>query len=217
VLGQRVQDISVVDMYAGIGYFIFSYLKRGVARVWAWEINGWSVEGLRRGCKSNGWGVKVVKVAVDGGADDGIKELAAGLKEEDKVVVFHGDNTYAASAIRKAKGELEKKGAWKRVRHVNLGLLPSSRPSWEGALNVLDQEFGGWVHVHENVGVDDIDQKRGEIIRDFESLLQSAAWKRLHASPSPIVECQHVERVKSYAPGVVHCVYDIYVPPISCG
>lgn len=53
--GQHVGDISVVDLYAGIGYFSFSYLKRGVKRVWGWELNAWSVEGLRRGCLKNGW------------------------------------------------------------------------------------------------------------------------------------------------------------------
>ena len=37
------------DLYAGIGYFAFSYAKAGVGKVLCWEINPWSVDGLRRG------------------------------------------------------------------------------------------------------------------------------------------------------------------------
>ncbi|KAK6858721.1 S-adenosyl-L-methionine-dependent methyltransferase [Apiospora arundinis] len=43
-----------VDMYAGIGYFVFSYAELGM-RVLCWELNPWSVEGLRRGALANGW------------------------------------------------------------------------------------------------------------------------------------------------------------------
>src|SRR2546423_1828954 len=57
-----LDDISAVDLFVGIGYFAFSYLKRGVGVVWGWEINGWSVEGLRRGCKENGWRVEILRV-----------------------------------------------------------------------------------------------------------------------------------------------------------
>ncbi|OBT50513.1 hypothetical protein VE04_09282, partial [Pseudogymnoascus sp. 24MN13] len=42
-------DVQIaVDLYAGIGYFTLSYLSRGYA-VLAWEINPFSIEGLRRG------------------------------------------------------------------------------------------------------------------------------------------------------------------------
>ncbi|KAF8001153.1 hypothetical protein HF325_004942 [Metschnikowia pulcherrima] len=39
---------TVLDMYAGIGYFTLSYLSNG-ATVFCWEINPWSIEGLVRG------------------------------------------------------------------------------------------------------------------------------------------------------------------------
>ncbi|CAD6446189.1 46900058-1992-4770-8561-c5930b99f89e [Sclerotinia trifoliorum] len=51
---------TAVDLYAGIGYFVFSYVGMGVRRVVGWELNGWSVEGLRRGAVANGWGIRVV-------------------------------------------------------------------------------------------------------------------------------------------------------------
>lgn len=213
-LGGKPADMSVVDMYAGIGYFVFSYLKRGIGRVWGWEINGWSVEGLRRGCRENGWEVKVVRVGEDGDVEGGMGALADRLKEDDRVVVFHGDNRFAGDVILKVKWELEKRGSWKRVRHVNLGLLPTSRPSWEGAVRVLEPELQGWIHVHENVDVKDIEAKRDEMVKELDTLVSKhhegspPCWKQR-------IECRHVERVKSYAPGVMHCVFDVYISPTS--
>ncbi|PGH14101.1 hypothetical protein AJ79_03218 [Helicocarpus griseus UAMH5409] len=218
LLGQRTSDIAVVDMYAGIGYFVFSYLKSGVGRVWGWEINGWSIEGLCRGCGENGWGVKVVKVdRKTGEVEGGIDALANGLGEEDRVVVFHGDNRYAAGVMAGLKYALERRGEWKRIRHVNLGLLPTSKQSWEGAVRVMDGEAGGWIHVHENVNVKEIERMEGDIVEGIGSLLKSSRVGEYSSQPSgapiPKAECVHVERVKTYAPGVMHCVFDIYLPP----
>ncbi|PGH10097.1 tRNA wybutosine-synthesizing protein 2 [Blastomyces parvus] len=218
LLGQRVGDIAVVDMYAGIGYFVFSYLKRGVGRVWGWEINGWSVEGLCRGCKDNGWGVKVVKVdKKTGEIEGGIDELVMGLREEDRVVVFHGDNKFAADVLSALKEELQQRKMWKRIRHVNLGLLPTSRPAWDGAVKVLDMETGGWIHVHENVDMKDIGMMEEDIVQEINSLLRSSRGSgQLPPASHPFIptaKCIHVERVKTYAPGVMHCVFDVYIPP----
>ncbi|KKZ63972.1 hypothetical protein EMCG_01726 [[Emmonsia] crescens] len=217
LLVQRTGDIAVVDMYAGIGYFVFSYLKRGVGRVWGWEINGWSIEGLCRGCRENGWGVKVVKVdKKTGEIEGGIDGLVKGLREEDRVVVFHGDNKFAADVLGALKEALHQRKMWKRIRHVNLGLLPSSKPAWEGAVKVLDMEAGGWVHVHENVDVKDIGVMEDDIVEGISSLLRSSRGSG-QPSPSdsfiPAAECIHVERVKTYAPGVMHCVFDLFIPP----
>ena len=54
-LSQDLCEIDVVDLYVGIGYFALPYLRKGVRRVFGWELNGWSVEGLRRGCIRNGF------------------------------------------------------------------------------------------------------------------------------------------------------------------
>ncbi|RMZ84738.1 hypothetical protein DV737_g985, partial [Chaetothyriales sp. CBS 132003] len=62
-LGTPVGEAEVLDMYVGIGYFAFSYLKNGVKRVWGWDLNPWSIEGLRRGCEKNGWRHLIVQVA----------------------------------------------------------------------------------------------------------------------------------------------------------
>lgn len=214
-LGGAAAEMSVVDMYAGIGYFVFSYLKRGIGRVWGWEINGWSVEGLCRGCKENGWGVKAVRVGEDGEVEGGMGALADGLGEDDRVVVFHGDNRFAGDVMLGIRRELEKRGSWKRVRHVNLGLLPTSKPSWEGAVRVLDPELRGWVHVHENVDVEDIEMKKYEVVKELDTLVSKHRGGPPPPSSKQRVECQHVERVKSYAPGVMHCVFDVYISPTS--
>ncbi|EEH49469.2 tRNA(Phe) (4-demethylwyosine(37)-C(7)) aminocarboxypropyltransferase [Paracoccidioides brasiliensis Pb18] len=219
LLGQKIEDVAVVDMYAGIGYFVFSYLKRGVGRVWGWEINGWSIEGLCRACRENGWGVKVVKIDKETGeVEGGIDVLVEGLRKENRVVVFHGDNQSAGKVMWDLKEALQRKGRWKRIRHVSLGLLPSSKRAWEGAARVLDTEAGGWIHVHENVNVNDIEMMEAQIVEGFNSLLISTRGDGKLLSSSAYsgistAECIHVERVKTYAPGVMHCVFDIYIPP----
>lgn len=90
---------------------------------------------------------------------------------------------------------------------VSLGLLPSSEGGWPVAVRSLSKASGGWLHIHGNVPVDEID----------------AVW-------APWVACRiqsyvpdwsaivhHVERVKSYAPRVYHCVADVRVGPRSDG
>ncbi|KAL1967924.1 hypothetical protein VTN77DRAFT_2341 [Rasamsonia byssochlamydoides] len=203
--GEQIQEISVVDMYAGIGYFVFSYLKRGVKRVWGFEINGWSVEGLRRGCVENGWDCKVVSVNDDGTLQEGHQTLVDGLRDTDRVVIFHGDNKFAAQILDRIRAMLEEKKSWNSIRHVNLGLLPTSQPAWENAYRLLDRRYGGWVHVHENVDIRQIDEKREHILNEFRRLSEKTK------SPANSIACHHVEQVKTYAPGVMHCVYDIEI------
>ncbi|PLB47263.1 hypothetical protein P170DRAFT_413041 [Aspergillus steynii IBT 23096] len=201
------EDISVVDMYAGIGYFVFSYLKRGVKRVWGWEINGWSVEGLRRGCVENGWGCKVVRVHDDGSLSEPIPELIGNLRDSDKVVIFHGDNKFAADILREIRDALSVRQSWSSIRHVNLGLLPSSSAAWGNACKMIDLQKGGWVHVHENVDIHQIEEKREEIAKEL-GVLRAQVLNGAETA----VECRHVEQVKTYAPGVMHCVFDMRLP-----
>ncbi|KAG0635037.1 S-adenosyl-L-methionine-dependent methyltransferase [Tuber brumale] len=176
-----------VDMYAGIGYFAFPYAKLGY-RVLAWEINHWSVEGLLRGAGENDILARVVLPQQD----------ARVAVEREGVLVFLEDNENAPARIAKM-GE----GVRGAIERVNLGLLPTSRGSWGGAVRVL-AERGGWVHVHENVGIGEIDVMAGEVVRAFEGLEKERGGRRR-------VVCEHVERVKTFAPGVMHCVFDIRI------
>jgi tRNA wybutosine-synthesizing protein 2 len=173
---------AAVDMYAGIGYFAFSYLNAGIDRVLCWELNPWSVEGLRRGAGSNGWSICI----------------AGNKKEADldkQLVAFEADNQNAAAFVNMRRHEIPP------IRHVNCGLLPSSRGSWEAAVDIIDPELGGWIHLHENLPVEDIDARGHAIAGEISRIGGCAAV------------VQQVERVKSYAPGIMHCVLDIYIPP----
>jgi tRNA wybutosine-synthesizing protein 2 len=94
--------------------------------------------------------------------------------------------------------------SWLAVRHVNLGLLPTSKMSWDDAADILDGQRGGWVHVHENVDVREMEQKKDAVVQHFRAYLggRMAAY------------CSHVEQVKTYAPGVMHCVFDMHIAPL---
>ncbi|KAI0113531.1 S-adenosyl-L-methionine-dependent methyltransferase [Nemania sp. FL0031] len=209
-----------VDLYAGIGYFAFCYAALGF-RVLCWELNPWSVEGLRRGAVANGWGVRV---AIPLGSEYKDKEeemLRDVLAGDETIIVFLEDNTRAASRIRKldelTRGyeqetregkdqdrEPERGIRMRNIMHVNLGLLPSSQGSWGTAWDVASQAPQAWFHVHENVGVADIKVKKEEIREWF-------AEQRAKDGTQTDLSVEHVELVKTFAPGVWHCVFDLYV------
>jgi tRNA wybutosine-synthesizing protein 2 len=190
---------SAVDLYAGIGYFAFSYVAVGVERVLCWELNPWSVEGLRRGALANNWGVRIVDRADDNEPND---------LQRETLVVFQEDNMNAPERLQVWRNRVP------AVRHVNCGLLPTSRGSWETAARVLDEARGGWVHVHENIAGKDIEHKKDEVLQAFRGFVNEVPGSGAHSKPvrAPrIVECQHIERVKSFAPGVAHYVLDIWI------
>jgi tRNA wybutosine-synthesizing protein 2 len=176
-------DETAIDLYAGIGYFVFSYASMGMGRILGWELNPWSVEGLRRGASSNGWTVKTVRAE---------ERLELG---DEKIIVMSEDN-------RKAGKRLEGVTGLGSISHINCGLLPSSEASWEMALNILSGN--GWLHLHENVGVGDILTRGIEI----EGIVQATVREQ---GDGREVKLEHVETVKSFAPGVFHIVYDVYV------
>lgn len=198
---------SAVDLYAGIGYFTFSYAAAGVRKVLCWDLNPWSIEGLRRGALKNKWAVQVFygeRTPPDG---EGVEVHA-----NTRLVAFVESNEKALARIQAMRDSLPP------IRHVNLGLLPTSRGSYATAAAALDPRLGGWVHVHENFGVHEITSKAQEVMREFEKLIQNLDMKRGFVTEAkgtartPAVE--HIQRVKSYAPGVFHCVVDVFVPPI---
>ncbi|KAH7320972.1 S-adenosyl-L-methionine-dependent methyltransferase [Stachybotrys elegans] len=179
------------DLYAGIGYFVFCYASLGF-KVVCWEINPWSVEGLRRGAEINRWSVKVI-----GGQDlqRSVDELMAGGEQ---ITVFLEDNNEALGRIQ----QMWSIGIAQDIRHVNCGFLPTSEPTWEQAWAMTSKGSKASLHLHENVGVEEVESRRGSIQRKFEEWsLAEGAGRR------PSVE--HVELVKTFAPGVWHCVFDV--------
>ncbi len=200
-LEERAQA-TAIDLYAGIGYFAFSYAAAGFGRVVCWEINPWSVEGLRRGCLRNGWSCKIVRGS----------ELKCSVKEVlgsgTKVVVLEEGNESAAGRIKALKEWQDQNGekVLGDILHVNCGFLPSSEASWERAWRIICKSRSAWFHLHENIGVNDVETRRKDIEEKFRK------WA-LEGGTSLIVDIEHVELVKTFAPGVWHCVLDVHVQP----
>jgi tRNA wybutosine-synthesizing protein 2 len=222
-LGEPGSAVDVVDFYIGIGYFAFCYLARGVRRVWGWDINPWSIEALRRGCERNGWASLVVRLddqgnLMGGGVTSLVEKIVAGDLDRQgaqvRCIAFLGDNKWADKVMAEIECEIESTACRLRlnVRHANLGLLPTSRGSWEQAVKVIlgvdRRGKGGWLHVHENVDVRHTEDMSRDIVRDVDRFVQVALQGKDMACS---VSCDHIEPVKTYAPGVMHCVFDIKI------
>lgn len=184
---------AAVDLYAGIGYFAFSYLKAGVEKVLCWDLNPWSIEGLKRGAGANKWTVSTSSASTD------LDELRPSLS---RLLVFNESNELAASRVQVIRD------SFPPIRHVNCGLLPTSRGSWQTAIELMDRELGGWMHVHENFAVAEIEQNAEDVRRSLEDIA-------LQDERPGTVKIEHINRLKSYAPGVMHCVIDVYIPANS--
>lgn len=187
-----------VDLYAGIGYFVFSYAKLGL-RVLCWELNPWSVEGLRRGAIGNGWSVRVIQ-----GPESSSIKMGDVLQGDERIIVFLESNEMAAQRLSQLEdaqtGQLE-------IRHVNGGFLPTSEPVWRDAWSITGFSEQSWLHLHENVGINDIEKRRGEMQGLFDALAQNEQGRQ--------ATVEHVELVKTFAPGVWHCVFDVCITQSS--
>ncbi|CAK7232967.1 S-adenosylmethionine-dependent methyltransferase [Sporothrix bragantina] len=239
-----------VDLYAGIGYFVFSYAQRGL-RVLGWELNPWSAEALRRGAARNGWSVRVVRGDVDLGrptADVVFSGMSAEEEEEREqaddtentegefddddddepppIIIFVEDNQHAARRLAElqtaAAAEVAPSPALSLgpVVHVNCGLLPTSRPTWRIAWDAVvggNLQEGtatptgprtGWLHLHDNVGVEELASRQAEIQTLVTAWAGEVAAARRSACTAMV---EHVEQVKTFAPGVWHCVFDVRI------
>ncbi|PNS18437.1 hypothetical protein CAC42_6254 [Sphaceloma murrayae] len=211
------RGFAVVDLYVGIGYFAFSYLAAGADVVLGWDLNPWSIEGARRGAGEKGWGVDVRVTglergegvnggheSVDHGSDaqaEAVEECSGKIDEGKKLLLYCEGNKHAVGRLRCLE-------ALPPVRHVNCGLLPTSRDSWEIAVQVLDRELGGWVHVHENFGIKELDEKAEGVRKSIEALARTHGW-----DGETRVTIDQIFKVKSYAPGVMHYVIDVHIDP----
>ncbi|KAK0706681.1 S-adenosyl-L-methionine-dependent methyltransferase, partial [Lasiosphaeria miniovina] len=209
---------TAVDLYAGIGYFVFSYARLGL-RVLCWELNPWSVEGLRRGAVANGWSVRVVRPSLSkpNGDDDDDEAVAAAVAAGgEQIVVFLEDNARAARRVA-ALWALDDT----HVLHVNAGLLPSSEKVWRDAWSIVARNprgrEEGWLHLHENAGVAQIEQRRAEMEQTFSEWCSADEEAtpddddRSNGSEKASAAVEHVELVKTFAPDVWHCVFDVYI------
>lgn len=111
-----------------------------------------------------------------------------------KCRVYLGDNRETAPTLANV------------ADRVNLGLLPTSIKAWPLAVQVLKPE-GGWFHVHDNVAIEDRDAWEQRLLTALRELA-------LQFGKQWVITCEHVERVKSYAPKVFHLVADIRCVPL---
>ena len=117
-------------------------------------------------------------------------------KIQDKVEIFVGDCRVSA----------QKHNLVDLVDRVSLGLLPSSEGGWRTAVRALKATTGGWLHVHANVPAQEIESWTLWLCHSLKTLANEEGrpddwW----------VLCDHVERVKSFAPTVFHYVADVFV------
>lgn len=192
--------VWAVDLYAGIGYFAFCYAKLGM-RVLCWELNPWSVEALRRGARLNKWSVDVFSRPGKSVPSEAMMASTA------RIVLLAEDNGIA----RWRTEDMRRRGgpSWLRdVRHVNCGLLPTSRLTWDCALSLTRTTTAAgqpaWLHLHENVAEADVEPRR----REIELLLGGSPGED---GLNRCIRVDRVEKVKTYAPGVWHCVFDVLV------
>ena len=159
---------TVVDAYAGAGYYTLPMLVRSQAvRVHACEMNPASIEGLRWAASKNG--------------------------VEDRLSVHEGDNQTTMPGLAGV------------ADRCHLGLLPSSEAVWQHALACL-KPSGGWLHIHMNIEKENVQAWSDETVHALKQFAQDSGrnWS---------IEAKHIERVKSYSPGVLHVVLDVQCLP----
>jgi tRNA wybutosine-synthesizing protein 2 len=185
---------SAVDLYAGIGYFTFCYLKRGFKNVLCWDLNPWSLYGMKRGAFRNRWDIRIIRPKKG-------DQLPDGLPIE-QILAFEEDNEHALERIQKLRQRVPP------IRHVNCGLLPSSLKSWRTSIRALDPELGGWIHAHETIDPDTARNRGKEMVKVIEAYAETEAHE-YGRSPRK-VECRKENYVKSFAPRREHFVFDIW-------
>lgn len=173
----------VVDMYCGIGYFFLSYAQLKPRLILGWDINAWSIEGLRRGAQLAKLSLQVVK---KGDKPDWGKVGPPGTTH---AIVFNESNERALERVEELRqfNETTTKETLP-LTHINMGLLPDCKQAW-GTATSLAQKGVTSYHVHENVAMDEIEEFTKERGKVFGTHL-------------------HTEMVKTFAPGVGHVVWD---------
>jgi tRNA G37 N-methylase Trm5 len=201
-LPQSTLEEVVLDLYAGIGYFVFPYiLYRPTRLLYACEWNPYSVEALERGLQHNA--IPFIRLTSPTQPfnnqfkhDNEIRVRNELVDGDVKVVVCPGDNATYVSLYEC------------KVDRVNLGLLPHSDDGWPLAVRAL-KPSGGYLHVHVNL-------KKGEEAV-FQERLVAAVMELLGCWKQGVwwVRVLHMECVKSFAPRVYHWVADVECRPVD--
>ncbi|KAL1389293.1 S-adenosyl-L-methionine-dependent methyltransferase, partial [Phyllosticta capitalensis] len=211
----QAERYASLDLYAGIGYFAFSHRRAGARPVLCWELNPWSVEGLRRGAEANGWTTCVVPNANTSPTfsspsltsySTSSSNQSLGLDLDVDFIIFPHSNAHALRDL--AFLSTHTTPSLPPIRHANLGLLPSSCGSYRTAVRSISASLGGWLHVHENFGAEEMDARAAE--RGGEGEEGNGEGEEGNGE-GDTVRLVHLEKVKTYAPGVWHVVLDIWI------
>ncbi|KAF9941365.1 tRNA methyltransferase tyw3 [Mortierella antarctica] len=229
---------TVVDLYAGIGYFALVYLIHAGAKVvHACEWNPWSVEGLAQGAGRNGipWKKYLgasVAAPPNGAASSTAMSTTTTWESTSQEAVRQGrlqafETSPAERALvpgkkPKSYGNLiiypGDNAQWidafeNQAHHVNLGLIPSAEPGWVLGVRALCPREGGYLHVHHNIRVGEEESFKKYLLDSLRDLF--AIWKTSSAPWS--IHIRHLENVKSFAPLVFHYVVDVECRPTHPG
>lgn len=188
-----VKGNDIVDLYCGIGYFTFSYLKLQCKNIFGFELNEWSVLGLQKGLVANKY-----------------------FDNHDGIHIYNENNEKSVERIQEFRLK-ENDNKLLNIRHINLGLLPSSQQGYPLALEILLQH-NDWLqtplstlHIHENVHIDDI--QNGEFAQlVVTNLEQSIPVEKVDGdSRSWSFTVVYLEQIKTFAPDVWHVCIDVNV------
>ncbi|KAL6948754.1 hypothetical protein ACO0QE_001227 [Hanseniaspora vineae] len=187
-----IANNDVLDMYCGIGYFTLSYLKRHCRHLFGFDLNPWSCEGLRRGLASK----KNAKF---------VKQDFCHIFNESNEFAMQRLDEYEVSSMSPADNNKKL-----RIRHINMGLLPTSEPGWAIALDVAYHFHGSCsvttLHVHENIHDDDI--KNGSFVNKKLLPALLSLKEELQYESIDSISVTHVEKIKTFAPDVWHVCID---------
>lgn len=260
-----------LDMYAGIGYFTFSYLKAGFGTVLCWELNPWSIQGLVKGAKLNKWNpqqfvfqsetssLENKQVPIPQNNDSELQKMANFLystkdaakntspkntktTQASKVLVFQEDNIKSIQRLADSLALLQSQKLHTPdfydypppIMHINMGLLPSTNLAWPTVSQIARFSSSQTVtlHVHANLSPKEMDPWCQSTCIEFQALMDSftkeirnsgvdgyVMYKGCetahdgdgHLDVSYKVKFIHLEKIKTYAPGVWHVCGDFVI------
>jgi len=230
---QLCRDEIIVDLYSGVGYYTIPFLVHGGAKhVHALEWNPFSVVALKQNLVRAG--VSPSRYTVHEG-DNRITVIGESSRSPSfssphaltvappppHMAHIAGTNSIRAKHMPPSGcDQVEKTNVSLAgiANRVCCGLLPSSAEGWPLAAYVLNKSSGGVIHVHENIHEDLLENwAHVTLCTAFDALFQSLS-ESASGAPKPAhrmsVKCIHLEKVKSYAPRVVHIVADLLCVPV---
>lgn len=204
--------LTVLDMYAGIGYYTLPALLKSnnrVQHVICCEWSPYALFALEYNLKQN-------KIP---------EEKYTILRGDCRETIpnqswFRSNKTNNHNNTTDEKKEEEERrialSMHHKIDHVSLGLLPSSEGGWKIAVLSLRNDYGGYLHVHANVREDETNTWVKWLCHTLLKYLQEEGEEEEEPiRKSWVVVCTHIEKVKSFAPKVNHLVADVFVGPFE--